>query len=85
TVSNLGLNTNEIKDQGAQFLADVLRNNMALAELSIADNHIGDAGAQILRDVLRNNTTIQKLNLFQNNKISAALRKQLEKEEKRLY
>ncbi|CAF5161976.1 unnamed protein product, partial [Rotaria magnacalcarata] len=78
-------NTNDIKDQGAKFLADALRNNKALIELSMADNHIGDEGAQVLRDALRNNTTIVKLQLFQSNQISAALRKRLETEEKRLH
>ncbi|CAF2156704.1 unnamed protein product [Rotaria magnacalcarata] len=85
TLRSLGLNTNDIKDQGAKFLADALRNNKALIELSMADNHIGDEGAQVLRDALRNNTTIVKLQLFQSNQISAALRKRLETEEKRLH
>ncbi len=62
---------NHISDEGALYLADVLRNNKViyitisfgldlfsiqiLKQLNIANNQIGDCGVQHLVDSLRNN------------------------------
>jgi hypothetical protein len=53
-LSGLGLG-----DAGAVAMAEVLKGNPALGELSLADNGIGQEGAAALADALQHNTALQ--------------------------
>ncbi|CAF2122397.1 unnamed protein product, partial [Rotaria magnacalcarata] len=48
----LQLQTNQIGDSGAQYLADALKVNKTLTYLHLAQNQIGDTGAKHLADAL---------------------------------
>ncbi|CAF2028261.1 unnamed protein product, partial [Rotaria magnacalcarata] len=67
-VTTLYLNSNQIGDVGAQFLADALKANTTLTVLYLYENQIGDTGAQYLGDALKTNQSLQNLQLH-NNKI----------------
>ena len=56
TLKEIDIDRNEIGDNGAKFLAQLLQNNTVVIEkISIAENHIQDDGAQHLALALRNN------------------------------
>ncbi|CAF1009129.1 unnamed protein product [Adineta steineri] len=63
TLTTLDLESNEIRDIGAQHLTNVLRYNTTLTTLSLARNAIRDVGAQYLADGLQHSTTLTTLNL----------------------
>ncbi len=55
-----------LDDDGATFLADALRNNTTVTELTICDNWIGNAGALALAEMLKVNSSITELNCGRN-------------------
>ncbi|CAF3348954.1 unnamed protein product [Rotaria sp. Silwood2] len=66
TLKSLNLRSNQIGNQGAQYLATGLRSNKTLKTLDLYKNRIGDEGAQALADALITNTTCNSLNLDSN-------------------
>ena len=60
-----------INDFGAAAIADALKGNTALAELSLPGNAIGDIGATAVVDALKNNTALTSLDLDNNPGISS--------------
>jgi len=70
----LKLNENSIDTQGAIEIAEELKSNEHLKDLSLTNNKIGDHGAKALAFMLRDNRTLQSLNLWCNflNSMSAA-------------
>ncbi|CAF1170409.1 unnamed protein product [Rotaria sordida] len=65
----LYINKNGITDHGVRALAEKLKLNKSLVDLSLNYNHIGDDGVQALCNVLKSdNTTLKRLHL-QGNKI----------------
>ncbi|CAF4415995.1 unnamed protein product [Rotaria magnacalcarata] len=54
--TTLGLTNNHIGADGAQRVAETLRNNTTITTLKLGGNQLGDKGAQYLAYALRNNT-----------------------------
>lgn len=52
-----------IKADGMEVIANELKENNSLKELSLFGNPIGDAGAKFLSNLLKENTTITKIGL----------------------
>jgi Ran GTPase-activating protein (RanGAP) involved in mRNA processing and transport len=48
----LGLNSNDITDEGARYLAEMLKTNKILTFLRLSHNSISDQGVQLLADTL---------------------------------
>ncbi|CAF5057067.1 unnamed protein product, partial [Rotaria sp. Silwood1] len=66
-LSILDLGHNHIKDEGVQYLSEMLKVNTTLTELYLSNNEISDAGAQKLVNVIaRQNQTLQLLDLHGN-------------------
>ena len=61
TVKKLDLQSQKIKDEGVQFLAQVI-NSTSLESLNISYCEIGDVGMAALSSSLRHNTTLKHLN-----------------------
>ena len=53
-LSWLNLTSNQLADEGAEYLAEALNNNCQLRTLSIANNGISDIGAQHLAEAINN-------------------------------
>ena len=68
-MTSLGLSHNKISDEGAKALAEMLRNNQTLENLSLAGNRIGNDGGETLVASLCDNTTLSKLLLAQVNEV----------------
>lgn len=67
TLKKLNLGFNDLTDDGAQHLAQMLKTNRTLTHIWLQENHIGDQGTQSLAAVLaRQNWTLQCLALFSN-------------------
>ncbi|CAF3774509.1 unnamed protein product [Adineta steineri] len=62
-LNTLDLRSNEIKENGIQHLADALRNNTTLIELTLYGIKFGEKGAQHIADSMRHNTTLTTLDL----------------------
>lgn len=63
----LRFKSNNITSTVASVLADALRNNTTLEQLSLWDNQVGDIGVIVLSDALRNNSSaLKRLDLSQN-------------------
>ena len=56
-----------IRDAGAEVLAQALHHNSTLEWLDLSNNSINDAGANALAQVLCHNPTLEWLNLSNNN------------------
>ena len=67
SLTSLNLGFNNIGDQGAQAIAEILANNTTLTSLNLRSNNIDDQGAQAIAKALANNTTLTSLNLGWNN------------------
>ena len=67
TLTNLGLQGNNIGPAGAVSLATALKTNTTLTNLDLSYNNIGSAGAESLATALKTNTTLTNLNLSLNN------------------
>ena len=55
TLQKLELRSNRIGAEGAQAIADALREKLTLRQLQLSSNAIGDAGAQAIAHALREN------------------------------
>ncbi|CAF5164633.1 unnamed protein product [Rotaria magnacalcarata] len=63
----LGLNANAITDEGAKYLADMLKTNTKLIFLRLSKNAISDQGVQLLADALsRYNKTLESIDISSN-------------------
>jgi NLR family CARD domain-containing protein 3 len=70
-LKTLNLSNNNIGDEGAIYLAEVLKIKRTLNELHLNDNHISDGGVQSLANALCVSTTnLRKLYLHNNRQIS---------------
>jgi len=70
-LSLLGLQDTGITDEGAKYIAEMLKTNTAIDRLLLSWNRISDQGVELLADVLGNhNTTLQTLRLSNNKLIS---------------
>eukprot|EP00002_Diphylleia_rotans_P005560 TRINITY_DN1472_c0_g1_i7.p1 TRINITY_DN1472_c0_g1~~TRINITY_DN1472_c0_g1_i7.p1 ORF type:complete len:391 (+),score=81.72 TRINITY_DN1472_c0_g1_i7:59-1231(+) len=65
-LKSVSLRANNISDQHAAKLADVLKANTSLVSLSLFHNQIGDHGAAALADALVSNKSLLSLNLSEN-------------------
>ncbi|CAF4961067.1 unnamed protein product, partial [Rotaria sp. Silwood1] len=66
-LQRLGLVENNITNEGAKYLAEMLQTNRTLNILGLGKNQIGDQGAQLLCNVLaRQNNSIEGLFLQEN-------------------
>jgi hypothetical protein len=71
TLKKLHLGFNDITDDGAQHLAQMLKTNRTLTHLWLEQNHIGDRGIQFLAGILaRHNWSLKCLSLFSNKLVS---------------
>ncbi|CAF0750060.1 unnamed protein product [Rotaria sp. Silwood1] len=69
-VETLNLESNDITSEGAQYLAQILRNSRTLTELYLSKNFLGDRGVKYLANALSEDTiNIQEQS---NNSISVA-------------
>ncbi|CAM2698652.1 unnamed protein product [Rotaria socialis] len=72
-LQSLSLSENGITDQGAEYLAEALKNNRTLRRLWLYHNQIGDHGMQSLTSALtHNNTTLEWLDLRCNKLVTNA-------------
>ena len=70
-LNRLALTSNEITDEGAHYLAEMLKTNRSLTQLWLGFNKITDRGVQILTDVLAyHNKTLHVLSLSWNNLVT---------------
>lgn len=60
------MNTNDLKDAGAQHVANMLKKNTTLTLLDLSYNEIGDAGLRCICNALEVNNTLLYLNLWEN-------------------
>jgi Ran GTPase-activating protein (RanGAP) involved in mRNA processing and transport len=51
-LKTLNLESNDITAEGAQYLAQMLKNNRTLTELYLSKNHLGDRGVELLTNAL---------------------------------
>jgi len=51
-LKTLNLESNDITAEGAQYLAQMLKNNRTLTELYLSKNHLGDRGIELLTNAL---------------------------------
>ncbi len=51
-IKTLNLEANEITSEGAQYLAQMLKDSRTLAELYLSKNHLGDRGIELLANAL---------------------------------
>ena len=63
TLTNLGLQGNNIGPAGAVSLATALKTNTTLTNLDLSYNNIGSAGAESLATALKTNTTLTNLDV----------------------
>jgi Ran GTPase-activating protein (RanGAP) involved in mRNA processing and transport len=69
----LDLSQNDITDEGARYLAQMLKTNRILTKLSLSNNKISDNGVKFLADALQNrNNTLETLSLTENKLLSDA-------------
>ena len=59
--------SNNIGDEGAIILADILRYNNTVQKINLGHNNIGDEGAIAIAHMLRSNTSIREIDLRGNN------------------
>jgi hypothetical protein len=52
------LGENDIGDEGAKYVAEALKVNTSLTEITLYDNNIGDDGAKYVAEALKVNTII---------------------------
>lgn len=62
-VHTINLSRNNITDEGAEFIADVLKINPHITSLNLANNLIGEKGGRALCAALRSNHTLAVLKL----------------------
>lgn len=57
---------NSIGSDSAKAIADALKTNTTLVDLSLHYNSIGDEGAKAFAEALKNNSSLVRLNLLHN-------------------
>jgi len=62
-VHTINLSNNDITDEGAEFVADVLRINPHIRYINLSNNRIGPVGGEALRHALKSNHTLAGLKL----------------------
>ena len=62
-ITHLNLADNNIKKEGAEFIAESLKINQSLEELHLDVNHFGDEGIEFIAKSLKTNRTLKKLYL----------------------
>jgi Ran GTPase-activating protein (RanGAP) involved in mRNA processing and transport len=73
SLKQLDLSQNDITDEGAGYLAQMLKTNKVLTHLSLSNNKIGGKGIQLLADSLQNrNETLEVLSLTENKSLTDA-------------
>lgn len=60
-----------LRDRGASFVSEALRQNDNLKSLDLSNNNIGNDGAQSIAAYLRGNSSLVSLDLSANNRISS--------------
>jgi len=71
SLTSIDLSTNQLTDHAAKSLANMLKKNQRLLQLTLADNYFTDHGIQLITQVLRNqNQTLEILSLTKNRKIT---------------
>ena len=65
-IKELTLDQNQIQDEGATLLAELLKEDNTLKKLSLVQNKIGNSGSIDLARALKSNASLQCLNLSQN-------------------
>jgi Ran GTPase-activating protein 1 len=65
-IKDLHLLSNEIEDQGAFALANMLAKNTTLQRLRLSFNRIGDQGCRAIAKACLQNTTLRTLELYDN-------------------
>lgn len=65
-VDSLNLSRRNIDDDGARYLADILKDNYYLRRLILTENNITAKGAKFLADTLKENNWLRKLVLWGN-------------------
>ena len=60
---DMKLERNEIHEEGASHIAEVLNNTSTVSELVLSNNRIGDKGLQILFNSLKQNNTLKVLDV----------------------
>ena len=72
-LKKLNLLNNGITDNGAEYLAVMLKTNKTLTELNLLGNEISDEGVAMLANALQHyNSTLEDLDLASNTLISDA-------------
>mmetsp|Transcript_17902 Transcript_17902/g.17222 ORF Transcript_17902/g.17222 Transcript_17902/m.17222 type:complete len:158 (-) Transcript_17902:249-722(-) len=66
TLKTLLLSYNRVGDEGAKALAEVLKCNKSLTNLSLKNNNIKEAGLTVVGSAINSNNTLQKLSIFGN-------------------
>jgi hypothetical protein len=66
TLEELHLDTNQVDNDGATHLAQMLAVNKSLRKVSLAANRIGDEGMAALAEMLKSNSTLLELDLSSN-------------------
>ena len=61
---NMSVWSNEIHEEGASHIAEVLNSTSIVSTLSLGDNPIGDKGLQTIFDALKQNKTLKYLNVY---------------------
>ncbi|CAE7566212.1 NLRC3 [Symbiodinium sp. KB8] len=67
TLTSISLESNDIRDEGAEAIAEALKTNSTLTSINLEDNEIGLEGAEALAKALNSNTAVCKIQLWSNN------------------
>jgi Ran GTPase-activating protein (RanGAP) involved in mRNA processing and transport len=62
-ITKLDLASNGLGDEGIIYLAQILRDNTAIADIDLSQNFIGIDGARELCDMFKDNVTLNHLKL----------------------
>ena len=65
-LTKLGLQYNQVKDNGAGAISEMLQTNTTLQELGLSNNKITTKGAITIAEGLANNTTLTRLEVARN-------------------
>ena len=65
-LTNLVLSANDLMDEGAKFVADIVKHNSILLKLDISHNAIGNVGVGMIGKALSHNSTLVSLSLDNN-------------------
>jgi Ran GTPase-activating protein (RanGAP) involved in mRNA processing and transport len=63
----IDLSCNNICDKGAEWIADVIKQNNTLEEIFLSRNNVGDEGAKWIADAIKENSMLRAISLCGNN------------------